>query len=482
MRNILINRSGVSIIAAIFIIVILAFMGLMFVTLIGTGSLSSVNDMQSAQAQYVAEGGIEYILENRAFPNYSMGGATLNLGAGSFGVSTPTFLTAAINIGNVNVNVNSTAGFAPAPGRIVIDNEVMAYNALGANSFTLAAGATAAHANGNAVYPVAQIAGVGLANNCAATDVQVGYVNNFTVPGIITIGNEYLYCTGTAAGPVRFTNCTRCYRGSGAAAHAIGDNVFQYMITSTGTVGNARRVAQAGVTRIAGGIAFDDKGDGRGNNVNSITWNHRTAGANLYLIVGVSIRNNAGQTILAPGGVTYAGADLAFLGAQNNGTNVRVELWGLANPALGNNNIISRLTGTETARMVGGSISFTGVDQAAPIDAAAVFATGNGIAPSVNINTVSNNAVVVDVMANLMNANAAVGAGQAEQWNRNSVGGGGGTHIRGAGSYEGPISPPGNVNMSWGLSAVQEWAIGAVALRPAPGSGAAVLDWREVVQ
>lgn len=132
--------------------------------------------------------------------------------------------------------------------------------------------------------------------------------------------------------------------------------------------------------------------------------------------------------------------------------------------------------------MVGGSISFTGVDQAAPIDAAAVFATGNGIAPSVNINTVSNNAVVVDVMANLMNANAAVGAGQAEQWNRNSVGGGGGTHIRGAGSYEGPISPPGNVNMSWGLSAVQEWAIGAVALRPAPGSGAAVLDWREVVQ
>lgn len=44
------KSKGVSLIAAIFIIVILAFMGVMFVTLIGTGSLTSVNDMQSAQA------------------------------------------------------------------------------------------------------------------------------------------------------------------------------------------------------------------------------------------------------------------------------------------------------------------------------------------------------------------------------------------------------------------------------------------------
>ena len=63
------NAHGVSIIAAIFIIVILGFMGVMFVSLIGTSSLTAVNDMQSTQALYLAEGGMEYILENRVFPN-----------------------------------------------------------------------------------------------------------------------------------------------------------------------------------------------------------------------------------------------------------------------------------------------------------------------------------------------------------------------------------------------------------------------------
>src|SRR3990172_9934534 len=53
------NKNGVSIIAAVFIIVILAFMGVIFVTLIGTGSFTSVNEMQSTQALYVAEGGLE---------------------------------------------------------------------------------------------------------------------------------------------------------------------------------------------------------------------------------------------------------------------------------------------------------------------------------------------------------------------------------------------------------------------------------------
>jgi Tfp pilus assembly protein PilX len=54
------SQSGVSLIAAIFIIVVLAFMGVMFVSLINTGSLTSVNDMQSAQAFSIAEGGVEH--------------------------------------------------------------------------------------------------------------------------------------------------------------------------------------------------------------------------------------------------------------------------------------------------------------------------------------------------------------------------------------------------------------------------------------
>ena len=90
------SQSGATLIPVIFIIVILAFIGVMFVSLINTGSLTSVNDLQAARALYVAEGGNEYVLVNRVFPNYSTGGATINLGEGSFSVATPAYLTAAL--------------------------------------------------------------------------------------------------------------------------------------------------------------------------------------------------------------------------------------------------------------------------------------------------------------------------------------------------------------------------------------------------
>ena len=51
------NQNGVSLIAAVFIIIVLGFMGVMFLSLVNTGSLTSVSDMQSAQALSVAEGG-----------------------------------------------------------------------------------------------------------------------------------------------------------------------------------------------------------------------------------------------------------------------------------------------------------------------------------------------------------------------------------------------------------------------------------------
>ncbi len=51
------SQSGVTLIPVIFIIVILAFIGVMLVSLIGTGSFTSINDLQSTRALYVAEGG-----------------------------------------------------------------------------------------------------------------------------------------------------------------------------------------------------------------------------------------------------------------------------------------------------------------------------------------------------------------------------------------------------------------------------------------
>jgi len=177
------SQSGVTLIPVIFIIVILAFIGVMLVSLIGTGSFTSINDLQSTRALYVAEGGTEYILGNRIFPNYSLTAAT-DLGAGSFTVATPAYLTVALTTATTTITVNSTTGF-PASGRITIDAEQINYTGTTATTFTgctRAQGGTVAeaHASGNAVYPATTVT---VALTAVATTITVSSTTGFLVPG-----------------------------------------------------------------------------------------------------------------------------------------------------------------------------------------------------------------------------------------------------------------------------------------------------------
>lgn len=138
------KQNGVSIIAAIFIIVVLGFMGVMFLTMVNTGNFTSVNDIQSAQALYVAEGGMGdalYKYRNGAVCNAL--GATKTLGAGSFTTSGTPYIPnpfTTVSAGGVSaivttIPVGSTANYAPH-GRIRIDSEEIEYAAVTANSFT----------------------------------------------------------------------------------------------------------------------------------------------------------------------------------------------------------------------------------------------------------------------------------------------------------------------------------------------------------
>ena len=250
--SIISNQKGASIIAVIAIMLILAVMGAALVSLVTTGSDISVNQLQSEQALNVAEGGKEYILANGTFPNYSTQGVTIPLGGtgstvSNFKVDTPAYLSPP-GIDNIvtTIPVNSTANF-PVPGRIVIDSEVIAYTGTDATpSFTGAtrgAGGTtaAAHASDNAVYPVTTLsADPGTTN---PTSITVTSTVGYLIPGVIKIDEEYIYCTGTnAPATTQFTGCARGYQGSTIDTHPIGRNVFQYVITSTGTVGSAQRV------------------------------------------------------------------------------------------------------------------------------------------------------------------------------------------------------------------------------------------------
>jgi hypothetical protein len=315
------KQRGVSLIAAIFIIVVLAFMGVMFLSMISRSALTSVNDMQSAQALSIAEGGMEYILENRMFPNYSMGGATINFGAGNFMVSTPTYLTADPGAAGTTITVLSTANF-PNAGRIIIDSELITYTGKNATQFmpaTRGVGGTAAvsHPTANAaVFPVTTVTDNPLA--IGSTTINVTSNVGFSIPGAISIDTEHIFCAAVN-GSTQFTNCTRGYTSSPASAHPNLSNVFQYHIASTGTVGSAQRVVTRNVRQIPGAMMVYAKANGDGNPYYR-RWGGTSWGPELP---ATNVGANIQYLVLK-----FAGTrNEAILGMLNSNGDIRVQVW-----------------------------------------------------------------------------------------------------------------------------------------------------------
>lgn len=280
------NQYGVSIIAAIFIIIIIAFMGVMFVTMIGTGSFSALNELESAQALSIAEGGVAFHQRGLAVNlDWYRSAAdpistdTLPLGAGSFTVSTnlpATKLSRRIRAGDATMRVYSTdrfpnAGFLQVEDNVASGAEFVEYTGKTATTFTgLVRGRTigtvatvaGVHARGSAVYPVATLS-AGLASSCTSpASITVSANTKFLNAGIINIEGEEIRYTGsdTSGGLMTLTGVQRCIGSVGPVAHAAGQPVtplliggdtadYQAEIISTGTAGSAVRVMNKVVVR-----------------------------------------------------------------------------------------------------------------------------------------------------------------------------------------------------------------------------------------
>lgn len=178
------QRGAFLIVAAVFVLIVLAFMGVVFLSRFTTGSSAVGNQTQSVRALYVAEGGIKYALKTGAFCSYNV--ASTPLGQGSFSVTTS-------HVG--------PGGAAPTT----------LSNPLGAGGATIDVLSTA----------------------------------NYSIPGTLTIDSENIFCAARTA--TQFTDCTRPWAGSTPAAHGAGAAVTQCVIRSTGVVGQARRVVQVTV-------------------------------------------------------------------------------------------------------------------------------------------------------------------------------------------------------------------------------------------
>jgi hypothetical protein len=125
-------------------------------------------------------------------------------------------------------------------------------------------------------------------------------------------------------------------------------------------------------------VAFDAVGPGAtgANGTSPLTWTHTASGTDRAVIVGVSQMNGA----YTPGEVTatYGGASMTFLGAKASNDDVHGVAWlfGLVNPPTGAQTVsVQRSSGSYS--FIGGSISFTGVDQTPFVANSAVVSFGD---------------------------------------------------------------------------------------------------------
>jgi len=213
-------------------------------------------------------------------------------------------------------------------------------------------------------------------------------------------------------------------------------------------------------------IALDSVSTASGSTVSTLTWSHTVgSGSNRVLMVGTSLRDG-NKTVTT---VTYGGTPLTRRGFQNGAGNAnRVEIWSLIAPSSGTANVVVSLSGT--IDVVGGAISFSGVDQATPFGTF-VSAQGTSTAPSVTATSAAGEVVLDTLATDGDAASATVGAGQTEQWNlATGVAGG---NVIGAGSTEPGAS---SVVMSWTLGVSKQWSIGALPLKGELNCGNGTID------
>jgi hypothetical protein len=188
----------------------------------------------------------------------------------------------------------------------------------------------------------------------------------------------------------------------------------------------------------------------------TLSWSHTVASGvsdaeNLALVVGISIRQT-GASMPSVTSVTYNSVSLASVFPAVNSplqSGMRTEIWGLAGDtvATGQNTVL--ITLSTSGEIVGGAVSFTGVDPDSPFNATGQSATQSTLTQALSTGSTS---YLVDVIAIDGDSTASPFAGQTSGWNRNTGDGTNPLNLVGAGSTK-PASPVFSL-MQWTLAVV----------------------------
>ncbi len=184
--------------------------------------------------------------------------------------------------------------------------------------------------------------------------------------------------------------------------------VAYYAYQNTGTAGNQtvgmsspgnQEASMAGIEIQGAGpqVVVDRVGPSSAGaaiaNNTALSWSHTCTGNERLLIVGLSVGFG---TTLTVAGVTYNSVSMTSAGRvqSNNQNDGYVELFYLVNPTVGTNTV--QVTADSAKDLIGGSVSFIGVDQTTPVSNTAT-AFGSSAAPSVNVSSAAGN-IVIDVV------------------------------------------------------------------------------------
>jgi len=287
------RRGGFMLIAAIVLLVVAAALAVTIAMIAGTSAGSAADNLQSGQALFVAESGLE--LETRGLAQnldwYRSSAdpfdlTTKNVGAGSFTISANVPATKLRrNITNAaNVVCVYTVARFPTTGSLQLDDDLISgeYAKYTGTTASLPAcgnlpaftGVTRgqpiggvpstanAHTRGDRAYPVTTLV-TALASNCnPLASIQIVAHSKFLDAATLDIEGEEISYAGasTSGGNLVLTGVQRCQNTTTAAPHLAGVPVTPMLvdgtspdveaeIISTGTVDNAVRAERKTVQR-----------------------------------------------------------------------------------------------------------------------------------------------------------------------------------------------------------------------------------------
>jgi Bacterial Ig domain/Secretion system C-terminal sorting domain len=209
------------------------------------------------------------------------------------------------------------------------------------------------------------------------------------------------------------------------------------------------------ISTTASGVQVDATTNSIGSSITMYTAHTTGTGANRFMLVGISQPNRLVTS------VTYAGLPLTLVGENNINNNARVAIYSLVNPPSGSGIVTVNFNGSPTAGAIVGVTTFTGVDQANPLNSNTYYTSeaGGSTNPYISLFGLSPvpGELIFDVVAT-KNLSLSTDVGQTQKWNQFS----GYTTVGG-----GSIKPAtANTYMSW-FSAKGDWAIMATSIKPA---------------